>query len=148
MPRQLDLISENYFVYDCAASDAIFGVEIQAYITNWHTLAHILNKNDILGTKWFTNGTQIYPLGKFKRKMSIPSMLAAAGNAGCVHSGLGKGGGYTPLQKKKYRRIREGAIYSTVLETYRKIFKLKSVNKLSIIWKTMYSWIYEHDIKI
>ena len=105
MPRQLDLISENYFVYDCAASDAIFGVEIQAYITNWHTLAHILNRNDILGTKWFTNGTQIYPLEKFKRKMSIPSMLAAAGNAGCVHSGLGKGGVHSSrLQSKEIQR--------------------------------------------
>ena len=38
--------------------------------------------------KWHTD----IPLGKFKRKMSIPSMLAAAGNAGCVHRGLGKGG--------------------------------------------------------
>ena len=46
--------------------------------------------------KWHT---EIYPLGKFKRKMTIPSMLAAAGNAGCVHSGLGKGG-YTPVASK------------------------------------------------
>ena len=67
-----------------------------------------MNKNDISGTKWFTNGTQIYPLEKFKRKMSIPSMLAAAGNAGCVHSGLGKGGGtlQSPPKQRNSKRLK------------------------------------------